>query len=120
MNGASSWRYGAGLDQNLDHPLPAGGALAAVAFGLAKMNLALSVFNMLPLPQLDGKYTVFGQCIEGLDVLHAIQKGDRMIEVRIDYVDPAGVPADARRSKAGLVDGDRGRPPHGVRGCLCL
>ncbi|MBI3289399.1 MAG: hypothetical protein HYZ74_07775, partial [Elusimicrobia bacterium] len=34
--------------------LPAGGAMAAVAFGLAKMNLALTVFNLLPFPQLDG------------------------------------------------------------------
>ncbi len=34
--------------------LPAGGVLAVVALGLAKMNLALSAFNMLPLPQLDG------------------------------------------------------------------
>jgi len=34
--------------------LPAGGALALVAAGLWKMNLALAVFNMLPLPQLDG------------------------------------------------------------------
>jgi ATP-dependent Clp protease ATP-binding subunit ClpC len=34
--------------------LPAGGTLALVALGLAKMNLALAAFNMLPLPQLDG------------------------------------------------------------------
>jgi len=47
------------------------------------------------LPSLDRQYTVFGQCFEGLDVLHAIQKGDRMLEVRIDYVDPAKLPPDA-------------------------
>ncbi|MDO8756485.1 MAG: site-2 protease family protein, partial [Elusimicrobiota bacterium] len=34
--------------------LPAGGVLALVAAGLWKMNLALAVFNLLPLPQLDG------------------------------------------------------------------
>jgi peptidyl-prolyl cis-trans isomerase B (cyclophilin B) len=50
-----------------------------------------------PLPQLDRQYTVFGQCIEGLDVLHAIQKADRMQDVRIEYVDPAKLPADALR-----------------------
>ncbi|MEK7476415.1 MAG: peptidylprolyl isomerase [Candidatus Coatesbacteria bacterium] len=49
------------------------------------------------LPQLDRQYTVFGQVFEGLDVLHAIQKGDRMIEVRIEYTDPAKLPADALR-----------------------
>ncbi len=34
--------------------LPAGGVLAGVALGLAHMNVALGVFNLLPLPQLDG------------------------------------------------------------------
>ncbi len=34
--------------------LPAGGVLAGVAFGLARMNAALGLFNLLPLPQLDG------------------------------------------------------------------
>ncbi|MBI3564786.1 MAG: AAA family ATPase, partial [Elusimicrobia bacterium] len=34
--------------------LPAGGLLAGVAIGLAHMNAALGVFNLLPLPQLDG------------------------------------------------------------------
>ncbi|HEX4047699.1 MAG TPA: site-2 protease family protein, partial [Elusimicrobiota bacterium] len=33
---------------------PAGGILAGVALGLAHMNVALGVFNLLPLPQLDG------------------------------------------------------------------
>ncbi len=33
---------------------PAAGLAAGVALGLAKMNLALTVFNLLPLPQLDG------------------------------------------------------------------
>jgi len=50
-----------------------------------------------PLPQLDRQYAVFGQVFEGLDVLHAIQKGDHMQEVRIEYVDPAKVPAEALR-----------------------
>lgn len=37
-----------------------------------------------PAPQLDGKYTVFGQTIEGFDVLHRIEKGDVMKQVRIE------------------------------------
>ena len=40
--------------------LPAGGLLAGVAAGLAHMNVALGVFNLLPLPQLDG-----GNCDTG-------------------------------------------------------
>ncbi|NNN05170.1 MAG: AAA domain-containing protein [Elusimicrobia bacterium] len=34
--------------------LLAGGVLAGVAIGLAHMNVALGVFNLIPLPQLDG------------------------------------------------------------------
>jgi len=35
-------------------------------------------------PHLDGKYTVFGQTIEGFDVVQRIQKGDVMKSVRIE------------------------------------
>lgn len=35
-------------------------------------------------PDLDGKYTVFGQAIEGFDVIHKIEVGDRMLSVRIE------------------------------------
>lgn len=36
-----------------------------------------------PQPHLNGKHTVFGQVIEGQDVVNAIQKGDRIIQVTI-------------------------------------
>ena len=36
-------------------------------------------------PFLDGKYTVFGQVTEGLDVVHKIQIGDKMNKVYIEY-----------------------------------
>ena len=33
---------------------------------------------------LDDNYTVFGDCIEGLDVIHSLRKGDVMETVRIE------------------------------------
>lgn len=32
---------------------------------------------------LDGRYTIFGKVIEGMDVVHAILQGDRIVDVRI-------------------------------------
>ncbi len=49
------------------------------------------------LPELDRQYTVFGQCYEGLDVIRSIRKGDRILDLRIEYVDPAALPAEALR-----------------------
>ncbi|MCE5203569.1 MAG: peptidylprolyl isomerase [Actinomycetia bacterium] len=38
---------------------------------------------LAPAPFLDGNYTVFGQVVEGMDVVHAIAVGDVMRSVRI-------------------------------------
>jgi peptidyl-prolyl cis-trans isomerase B (cyclophilin B) len=38
----------------------------------------------VPCPHLDGKHAVFGRITAGLDVLDAIQKGDRIVKVTVD------------------------------------
>ena len=38
-------------------------------------------------PQLDGRYTVVGQLASGLEVLDALQAGDRMLKVRVAVAD---------------------------------
>ena len=34
--------------------------------------------SLRPLPELDGRYAVFGRVIEGLDVVDQIEQGDRI------------------------------------------
>lgn len=36
------------------------------------------------LPHLDGSYTVFGQVVEGLELIDKVQKGDKMLSVVIE------------------------------------
>lgn len=37
-----------------------------------------------PQPHLDGQYTVFGQVVEGMDVVDQIRQGDEMIKVTVE------------------------------------
>jgi cyclophilin family peptidyl-prolyl cis-trans isomerase/HEAT repeat protein len=37
-----------------------------------------------PQPHLDGKYTIFARVVRGMDVVHRITQGDRVLEVRIE------------------------------------
>lgn len=57
----------------------------AMARGVEK-NSADSQFyiSLTTLPHLDGKYTVFGQVVEGLDVLPKLAKGDRILSIAVN------------------------------------
>lgn len=36
-----------------------------------------------PLPELDGRYAVFGRVTDGLDVVDAIQQDDKLIKAKL-------------------------------------
>jgi peptidyl-prolyl cis-trans isomerase B (cyclophilin B) len=51
----------------------------------ADPNSASSQFYIAlkPLPELDGRYAVFGKVIRGIDVVDRIQQGDKLIRARL-------------------------------------
>jgi len=53
----------------------------------------------VPTPWLDGKHTVFGKVIEGLDVVDAVKQGDKINSVKIEGDAAAVLAAKADRVK---------------------
>ena len=48
-------------------------------------------FTHAPQPHLDGRYTAFGEVVEGMDVVDRLLEGDEMLEVRAEVA--SGQPA---------------------------
>jgi peptidyl-prolyl cis-trans isomerase B (cyclophilin B) len=51
----------------------------------------------VPTPWLDGKHTVFGKVVEGLDVVDAVKQGDKITSVKIEGDADAVLAAKADR-----------------------
>jgi peptidyl-prolyl cis-trans isomerase B (cyclophilin B) len=61
------------------------------AFGMARseaMDSAGSQFYIVKKPQhdIDGKYTIFGRVLSGMDVADRIKKGDKLTEITLDVI----------------------------------
>jgi cyclophilin family peptidyl-prolyl cis-trans isomerase/HEAT repeat protein len=63
-----------------------------IPFGTGTVGVALSgpdtggsqwFVTQAPEPHLDGLYTVFGQVVEGMDVVHRIEQGDRIARITV-------------------------------------
>ena len=59
------------------------GSIAMVKIGKIKSSSTEFFFVTTKIPELDGRYSIFGKIIEGLDVLKKIDKEDYIKEVQI-------------------------------------
>jgi peptidyl-prolyl cis-trans isomerase B (cyclophilin B) len=59
------------------------GAVAMAHKGVASEADSQIYITLRPTPELDGKYTVFGQVISGMDVVQKIQEGDIVKRVSV-------------------------------------
>jgi cyclophilin family peptidyl-prolyl cis-trans isomerase len=59
------------------------GAVAMAHAGDAAKADSQFYVTLRPTPELDGKYTVFGKIISGMDVVRKIAVGDRIIRVSV-------------------------------------
>ena len=59
------------------------GSIAMVKLGKSKSSSTEFFFVTNKIPELDGRYSIFGKIIKGLDVLEKIKKEDYIKEVKI-------------------------------------
>jgi peptidyl-prolyl cis-trans isomerase B (cyclophilin B) len=65
------------------------GAVAMAHKGIASEADSQMYITLRPTPELDGKYTVFGQVISGMDVVRKIEQGDIVKRATVKGETPA-------------------------------
>ena len=86
---ASTGRGGPGYsfeDEVKDNPLKHEKGVISMANAGPNTNGSQFFITHSPQPHLNGRHTVFGKVVEGMETVHAIRQGDRMTKLTIEEV----------------------------------
>jgi len=86
---ASTGRGGPGYsfeDEVKDNPLKHEKGVISMANAGPNTNGSQFFITHSPQPHLNGRHTVFGKVVEGIETVHAIRQGDRMTKLTIEEV----------------------------------
>lgn len=78
--GGPGYRFNDEIDPALKHDRP---GIFSMANSGRNTNGSQIFITHVPTPHLDGKHAVFGGVTKGQDVVNAIKKGDKIVQIRI-------------------------------------
>ena len=73
-------------DEVKDNPLKHEKGVISMANAGPNTNGSQFFITHSPQPHLNGRHTVFGKVVEGIETVHAIRQGDRMTKLTIEEV----------------------------------